>query len=86
MIAYRPEEELGLIVLLSRGFVWPTELMPALIGVSPPVRDSARGAQPAGKFEDGLFRYAVTPEADELQVEIDLIGKFRFIPVGPVRV
>jgi CubicO group peptidase (beta-lactamase class C family) len=83
MIGYLPDEQLGLIVLLSRGFIWPTELMPALIGARPPVRGSARGAPPAGNFEDGLFRYAVTPEADALQVEIDLIGKFRFIPVGP---
>jgi len=82
MIAYLPDEELGLVLLLSRGFIWPTELMPALVGARPPVRGSTHVAPPAGSFEDGLFRYAVTPEADALQVEIDLIGKFRFIPAG----
>ncbi len=83
MIAYLPDEELGLIVFLSRGFIWPTELMPALIGAQPPVPGRVRGAPPAGNFEDGLFRFAVKPDADAIQVEIDLIGNFRFIPVGP---
>jgi D-alanyl-D-alanine carboxypeptidase len=83
MIAYRPEDDLGIVLLTSRGFVWLTELMPALIGAKLPDHGAARGAPPAGDFEDGLFRFAVTPEADALQVEIDLIGKFRFIPAGP---
>ncbi len=83
MVAYLPAEDLGIVLLMSRGFVWPTELMPALIGARPPVRGAARDASPAGRFEDGLFHYAVAPEADALQVEIDLIGKFRFIPAGP---
>lgn len=84
LIAYIPEEELGIVILTSRGLVWLTELMPALIGTRPPVRGAAAlGPPPAGDFEDGLFRYVVAPDGDALQVEIDLIGKFRFIPAGP---
>jgi len=83
MIAFLPEENLGLVLLISRGFIWPTEMMPALVGNPSPVRTDAPGIPTAGNFEDGLFRYAVTPEADALQVEIDLIGKFRFVPAGP---
>ncbi len=83
MIAYRPEDELGIVLLTSRGFVWLTELMPALTGTSPPSRSAALGPPPAGDFEDGLFRYAVTPDGDALQVELDLIGKLRFVPSGP---
>lgn len=83
MIAYRPEDDLGIVLLTSRGFVWLTELMPALIGAVPPTRAAAFGPPPAGNFEDGLFRYVVTPDADALQVELDLIGKLRFVPAGP---
>jgi hypothetical protein len=57
--------------------------MPALTGKSPPVRGAAISTPPAGQFEDGLFNYAVTPDGDALQVEIDLIGRLRFVPAGP---
>jgi CubicO group peptidase (beta-lactamase class C family) len=83
MIAYLPDEDLGLVILTSKGFVWLTELMPALLGDAPPARAIASGSPPAGRFEDGLFRYTVTPDGDTLRVEIDLIGPLDFIPGGP---
>lgn len=82
-IAYLPDQDLGVVILTARGFVWLTELMPELIGGSAPQRVHDAGATVAGDFEDGLFRYAVTPDGADLQVEIDLIGKFRFVPAGP---
>lgn len=82
MIAYLPAEDLGLVVLTSRGFVWPTELMPALIGATPPARAAAPDATLSGHFEDGLFRYVVKPEAETMRVDIDLIGPLDFVPVG----
>lgn len=83
MIAYLPEEDLGLVMLTSKGFVWLTELMPALLGDAPPTRADASGLPPTGRFEDGLFRYAMTRDGHKLRVEIDLIGPLDFIPVGP---
>ena len=83
MIAYLPEEDLGLVILTSKGFVWLTELMPALLGVAPPARASASGPPLSGRFEDGLFRYVMSPDGDTLRVEIDLIGPLNFIPAGP---
>ena len=46
----------GLVILTARGFVWLTELMPALIGAAPPARAAAAGTPLSGRFEDGLFR------------------------------
>jgi CubicO group peptidase (beta-lactamase class C family) len=43
MIAYLPAEDLGLVILTSKGFVWLTELMPALLGDAPPARANASG-------------------------------------------
>jgi CubicO group peptidase (beta-lactamase class C family) len=83
MIAYLPDEDLGLVILTSRGFVWLTELMPALIGGAPPARSAAAGSPLSGNFEDGLFRYTVTPEGEAMRVKIDLIDTLRFIPAGP---
>ena len=83
MIAYLPEDDLRLVILTNRGFVWLTEVMPALVGKPPPGRGKASGAPPKGEFEDGLFRYSVTSDGDGLQVEIDLIGRLQFIPAGP---
>jgi D-alanyl-D-alanine carboxypeptidase len=82
MIAYLPGEDIGLVILTSKGFVWLTELMPGLIGAEPPVRSAATGTPLSGRFEDGLFGYSVTPEGAAMQVKIDLIDTFRFIPAG----
>lgn len=54
----------------------------SLFGSRLPVRIDAPSARLDGNFEDGLFRYAVKPDGEALQVEIDLIGKFRFVPTG----
>jgi len=83
MIAYLPAGDLGLVILTSKGFVWLTELMPALLGTAPPTRAIAAGSPPSGRFEDGLFGYAMTSDGDRLRVEIDLIGPLDFIPAGP---
>jgi len=82
MIAYLPEDDLRLVILTNRGFVWLTELMPALIGEKPPGRGEASGGTLTGRFEDGLFQYTVAPDGDGMQVEIDLIGRMKFIPAG----
>jgi CubicO group peptidase (beta-lactamase class C family) len=83
LIAYFPDDDLRLVILTNRGFVWLTELMPALIGEQPPARGKASGAPLAGRFEDGLFQYSVAPDGEGMQVEIDLIGPMRFVPAGP---
>jgi CubicO group peptidase (beta-lactamase class C family) len=46
MIAYLPDDDLSVVMLVNRGFVWLTELMPALIGDEPPVRGAAAGPAP----------------------------------------
>lgn len=83
LIAHLPPEDLGLVVLTSKGFVWLTELLPALIGATPPARAAASTALLSGPFEDGLFRYVVTPQRETMRVTIDLIGTFDFVPVAP---
>jgi len=83
MVAYLPDDDLGLVILAGRGFVWLTEWMPPLIGATPPGPASAASLPPAGEFEDGLFSYVIAPEGNALRVEIDLIGALRFIPSGP---
>lgn len=83
MMAYFPEEDMRLVILTNRGFVWLTELMPALIGEQPPRRGEGSAAALAGRFEDGLFQYVVAPDGDGLQIEIDLIGRMLFVPSGP---
>jgi hypothetical protein len=82
-VAYLPAQDLGLVILTSRGYVWLTEMMPALLGISQPASGGPAGGRLAGRFEDGLFRYVVTPEGENLRVEIDLLGKFIFVPAGP---
>jgi len=83
MIAYLPDEDLSVVILTSRGFLWPTELMPALIGAAPPIRIATAGKPLSGRFEDGLFRYDIAPEAESMRVTIDLIGPLTFVPAGP---
>jgi CubicO group peptidase (beta-lactamase class C family) len=81
-IAYLPEEDLSLVILVNRGYVWLTEMMPALIGAPPPARAAASGPPPSGRFEDGLFNYVITPDGENMRVEIDLIGALDFVPAG----
>jgi len=83
MIAYLPDQDLGVVILTSKGFLWPTELMPALIGAAPPIRTATAGEPLSGRFEDGLFRYDISPEGESMRVTIDLIGPLTFVPSGP---
>jgi D-alanyl-D-alanine carboxypeptidase len=83
MLAYLPGEDLSVVILTSRGFLWPTELMPALIGATPPIRTATAGRPLSGRFEDGLFRYDIAPDGDAMRVTIDLIGPLTFVPAGP---
>lgn len=82
-IAYLPGQDLGLVILTNRGYVWLTEMMPPLLGLPAPARGGPAGGRPAGRFEDGLFRYVIAPDGENLRVEIDLIGTFLFVPAGP---
>lgn len=82
MIAYLPEQDVSVVILANRGFVWLTELMPALIGESPPTRRAASALPLSGRFEDGLFTYDITPDGANLRVEVDLIGPMDFVPTS----
>ena len=83
LAAYLPGQDLSVVVLTNRGFVWLTELLPALIGAEPPARQAASAGPLAGQFEDGLFRYAIEATGDTMRVEIDLIGPLTFVPAAP---
>jgi hypothetical protein len=83
MIAYLPDEDIGLVILASKGFVWLTELMPALIGDASPMRAATTDRPLSGRFEDGLFKFDVTPEGETMRVKIDLIDTFGFVPADP---
>lgn len=83
MIAFVPDEDLGVVILTNKGLVWLTELLPALIGDAPAARAAATAPPLSGHFEDGLFRFDVTPEGEALRVNIDLIDTLRFLPAGP---
>ena len=82
-IAWLPEQDLRIVILTARGFLWPTDLMPALIGAEPPAPVASAGATIAGRFEDGLFRYEIAPDGAALELTIDLIGPMRLVPAGP---
>lgn len=82
LIAYLPAADLAIVILTSKGAVWLTELLPDLLGIAPPGRGAASVAPPAGAFDDGLFRYVLTPEGTSLRVKIDLIDTFEFVPAG----
>jgi len=85
LLAYAPEDDLGIVVLTNRGFLWLTELLPPWIGEAPPAPAPAGVPPPLGRFEDGLFRYDISAEGDDLRVEIDLIGPLVFRPAGERR-
>lgn len=83
LIAWLPEQDLRVVILTARGFLWPTDLMPALIGAEQPVPAPGGGATIGGRFEDGLFRYEIAPDGSALRLSIDLIGTMRLVPAGP---
>jgi D-alanyl-D-alanine carboxypeptidase len=83
MIAWLPEQDLRIVILAARGFLWPTDLMPALVGAEPPRPVAKADASITGRFEDGLFRYEISADGAALRVEVDLLGPMRFVPVGP---
>jgi hypothetical protein len=83
MIAWLPEQDLRIVILAARGFLWPTDLMPALVGAEPPQPVASAGASMSGRFEDGLFRYEIAPDGAALRVEVDLLGPMRLVPAGP---
>ncbi len=85
LLAYAPKDDLGIVVLTNRGFLWLTELLPPWIGEASPVRAPAGVPPPLGRFEDGLFRYDITADGDDLLVGIDLIGPLVFRPAGERR-
>jgi CubicO group peptidase (beta-lactamase class C family) len=85
LVAWAPNDDLGIVVLANKGFVWLTELLPAWIGEdtyrpAPPTRHPA-----VGRFEDGLFRFDLTKDGEGLAVEVDLIGPLAFFPAGANR-
>lgn len=82
MIAWLPGDDLRLVILTARGFLWPTDLMPALIGDEPPRPVASAGVSISGRFEDGLFRYDFVPDGAALRVNVDLLGPLRFVPAG----
>jgi CubicO group peptidase (beta-lactamase class C family) len=82
-IAWLPEQDLRLVILTARGFLWPTDLMPALIGAEPPAPVASAATTISGRFEDGLFRYEIAPDGAALRLTIDLIGPMRLVPAGP---
>jgi CubicO group peptidase (beta-lactamase class C family) len=83
MIAWLPQQDLRVVMLLARGFLWPTDLMAALVGAEPPRPVESAGASISGRFEDGLFRYEIEPDGAAMRVEVDLLGPMRFVPAGP---
>lgn len=85
LLAYAPADDLGIVVLTNEGFLWLTELLSPWIGEAPPARAPAGVPPPLGRFEDGLFRYDISAEGDDLRVEIDLIGPLVFRPAGERR-
>ena len=82
LIAHAPDDDLSIVILTNKGFVWLTELLPAWIGEPVPARGQGAIRPPLGRFEDGLFRYAIAAEGEQLRVEIDLIGPLVFVPAG----
>jgi hypothetical protein len=53
------------------------------VNSAPSQRVASAGVQPAGRYRDGLFDYQITPDGDALQIEVDLLGPLRLVPVGP---
>ena len=85
LIAYAPKDDLGIVILTNKGFVWLTELFPAWIGEPVLKRTPARGVPPLGRFEDALFRFDLAKDGGDLLVRIDLLGPLTFVPAGANR-
>ena len=83
LVAHAPEDDVTIVVLTNKGFVWLTELLPAWIGEPAPAPANATVSPPLGRFEDGLFHYDLTTDGGQLHVGIDLIGPLVFVPAGP---
>ncbi len=82
MIALPPEQDLRIVILLARGFVWPTVVMPTVLNLRLPARAAGAKVQPIGRFEDAPFQYEITADGTTLQVSVDLLGRMRFVPVA----
>jgi CubicO group peptidase (beta-lactamase class C family) len=82
LVAHAPEDDRSIVVLTNKGFVWLTELLPDWIGEPAPAPARSTVEPPLGRFEDGLFRYAIRADGDGLRVAIDLIGPLTFVPAG----
>jgi CubicO group peptidase (beta-lactamase class C family) len=85
LVAHAPEDDLTIVILTNKGFVWLTELLPAWIGEPVPATTHAAVEPPLGRFEDGLFRYDMIADGEQLRVTIDLIGPLVFLPAGARR-
>jgi len=82
LIAHAPQDDRSIVVLTNKGFVWLTELLPAWIGEPVPPRACVAIEPPLGRFEDGLFRYDIAADGEQLRVVIDPIGPLVFVPAG----
>jgi CubicO group peptidase (beta-lactamase class C family) len=84
LLAYDRDEDLTVVILTARGYVWLTELLPALIDVPLPNAAARRRVAPlpSDAYDDGLFRIDIRPDGDALKVNVDLIGELRFVPAG----
>ena len=80
---FADEPDLRVVILTNKGFLWLTELMPALLGDAPAALATATASPLSGHFEDGLFRFDVTPDGAARQEHIDLIDTLRFVPAAP---
>jgi CubicO group peptidase (beta-lactamase class C family) len=85
LFAYAPDQDLGIVLLTNKGFVWLTELLPPWIGEALPSRSPGTSEPPIGRFEDALFRFDIAKDGDGLRVEIDLIGPLAFVRSGANR-
>jgi CubicO group peptidase (beta-lactamase class C family) len=85
LVAHAPQDDLDIVVLTNKGFVWLTEILPAWIGEAVPARAKGSGEPPLGVFDDDLFRYEISAEGADLKVAIDKIGPLVFVPAGPGR-
>lgn len=82
--SYLPEEELTIVLLVNRGWVWATDLAVPITravtgqpGPPPPRRLPVPAAERrllTGAFEDGLFAIRLTAEADRVMLDNPAFG------------